>query len=293
MAMESKDDIYKMIPEEHIPKTLHFQNNTDSNAILKACAATNITFPFIIKPDIGMKGLGVAKIHDGEELAAYLKKNKTDYIVQEYISHPNEVGIFYVRHPNEKKGSVTGIVSKEFLTITGNGKSTVGELIIENPRSHLQLNRLRKKYGSYLKTIPGNKEKITLMSFGSHTLGARFLDLSNAITPELTERVNAICQGVPQFYYGRLDVKLTSLEDFTQGINYSIIEINGAGSEPTHIYDSSHTIFYAWKEICRHWFLLQKISQANFCKGVKYLSFKEGLSMLKQNGQLEKQLRQI
>jgi hypothetical protein len=38
------------------------------------------------------------------------------------------VGIFYVRYPNEE-GKITGIVSKEFLIVTGNGVTTVEELI--------------------------------------------------------------------------------------------------------------------------------------------------------------------
>jgi len=36
-----------------------------------------------------------------------------------------------------------------------------------------------------------------------------------------------------------------------------------AGSEPTHIYDPRHCLFFAWKEIIRHWRLLYRVSMAN------------------------------
>jgi hypothetical protein len=51
---------------------------------------------------------------------------------------------------------------------------------------------------------------------------------------------------IPEFYYGRLDIMFTSWEDLAQGLNFSIVEVNGAGSEPTHIYDPKHSIFFAW-----------------------------------------------
>jgi hypothetical protein len=33
------------------------------------------------------------------------------------------------------------------------------------------------------------------------------------------------------------------IEELEQGINFSIVELNGAASEPTHIYDPKHSLF--------------------------------------------------
>ncbi len=46
------------------------------------------------------------------------------------------------------------------------------------------------------------------------------------------------------------------------GQAFSIIELNGAGSEPTHIYDPKHSLFYAWGEIKRHWDILYTVSRS-------------------------------
>ena len=63
----------------------------------------------------------------------------------------------------------------------------------------------------------------------------------------------------------------------------SIIEVNGAGSEPTHIYDPRHTIFFGWKEIIRHINILCKISMQNHRKGYPYLTVREGLQMFRED----------
>jgi hypothetical protein len=95
--------------------------------------------------------------------------------------------------------------------------------------------------------------------------------------------VDEICKKIDGFYFGRLDIRFSTLEDFKQSRNFSIIEVNGAGAEPTHIYDPSHSLFYAWKEIIRHWFILFRISRANHRLGYPYLTFREGVEMFRED----------
>ncbi len=106
----------------------------------------------------------------------------------------------------------------------------------------------------------------------------------------LRHRLNAICGQIPEFYFGRLDIRYRSLELLEAGKDFSIIEVNGAGSEPTHMYDPRHSLFFAWKEIVRHWIILFKISRANRRRGYPYLSFSEGLRMFREDRQHSKQL---
>ena len=293
MAMESKMEIYDMIPKKVIPKTALVPNGTPLDTILKQISDLELSFPLIVKPDIGMKALGVEKIEGQAQLEAYAKRINHNFLVQELITYPNEIGIFYVRYPNEKRGRISGIVSKEFLGVTGNGKQTIEELIIENPRSHFQLGQLRRKYGERLKDILEPGELFVLVPYGSHTRGAKFIDDSDKITETLTEVIDTICQKIPNFHYGRLDIKHDSFEALAKGEGFSIIEINGAGSEPTHIYDPKHSIFFAWKEIIRHWHMLLEISLINKKKGYPYLSYSAGRTMLKENSLLEKHLKLI
>ncbi|MEM9869020.1 MAG: D-alanine--D-alanine ligase, partial [Bacteroidota bacterium] len=77
------------------------------------------------------------------------------------------------------------------------------------------------------------------------------------------------------------------------GKKFSVIEINGAGGEPTHIYDPDHSVFYAWKEIFRHWKLMNKVSILNHKKGYSYLSFKDGRAMLRDSNIVEQQIKAI
>ena len=84
-----------------------------------------------------------------------------------------------------------------------------------------------------------------MVPYGNHSRGSKFIDLSNLIDEQLSSTINLICLSIPDFYYGRLDIKFKDWEDLKNGKNFSIIEVNGAGSEPTHIYDPKHSIFYA------------------------------------------------
>jgi len=213
------------------------------------------------------------------------------FLVQELIPYQKEVGIFYVRKPNEALGKITGIVSKEFLSIIGDGQSTMLELIKRNPRSHLQLKVLEKKFGTQLQNILDKDEEFILVPYGSHTRGAKFVDASHKINNELVQTIDEICSQMKGFHYGRLDVLYNTFEELCEGKNFSIIEVNGAGGEATHIYDPKHSLFWAWREVARHWGMLCDISIANKNAGYAYLSFKDGRTMLKQTGALQAQLK--
>ncbi len=293
MAMESKKEIYDIIPSRYIPKTILIPRTLALNDIISKIQKAEIAFPIIAKPDIGMKALGVEKIGNSSELQSYLLKSSNDFLIQELIEYPNEIGLFYVRFPDEKTGRITGIVSKEFLSVTGNGRDSMEQLIQQNPRSHFQLRVLKKKYDRRLNTILPKGEKFVLVPYGSHTRGAKFIDDSHKVNERLLKTINAICTQIPGFYYGRLDILHTSLEELSDGKNFKIIEINGAGSEATHIYDPKHSLFFAWKEIFKHWKLLYEISAINKKKGHSYLSYKDGTAMLRANSALEAQLKLI
>ena len=291
MAMESKKDIYDLIPPEYIPETVLFNYNTPIDVILSLVAMHQIDFPFIIKPDVGMKGLGVQIVKNKQELEAYLQKSTDDFLIQQLIKFPFEVGIFYCRIPGELKGKITGIVYKDFLSVTGNGNDSIWHLIKQNPRGYFQLPTLEKMYGKFLSAILPKDQIFILVPYGSHTRGALFIDITHKANDMLLKTMDGLCKKIDGFFYGRLDIMYSSWEELCEGKNFSIIELNGAGSEPTHIYDPSHSLIFAWKEIIKHWRLLYKISKINFSKGHSYLSFKAGREMLIANGKLEEKLK--
>ena len=275
--MESKKEIYDLIPQHYYPKTGLIKERTSVESVLQKIEVLGIQYPFIAKPDIGLRGSGVKKIETLDDLKKYVGKADFDYIVQDLIPYENEVGIFYVRYPNEKKGRVTGIVSKEFLIITGDGIATVEELIKQNPRYELQLTALQKEYGQKLLDILPKGEKLNLVPYGNHARGAKFIDGSHWITPKLNETINEMCLQIPGFYFGRLDVMYRSFEELEDGKNFSIVELNGAASEPTHIYDPKHSLWFAWNELARHITYMYEISVQNHKNGAPYLPHKVGM----------------
>lgn len=292
-ALESKKEIYDLIPKKYYPETLFFKAETTWTHLLSNLENTTIDFPFIIKPDVGLQGLRVEKINSIGELKKYFHQINYDFLIQECINYPLEIGLFYHRIPSQEKGKITGIVYKDFLIVKGNGTSTIQELIEENPRYALQLETLKRKFGDKLKQVLPKEETLNLVPFGNHVRGSKFTDVSHWINDKLTDTFNDICSQIPDFYFGRLDIMFQSHEDLEQGKNFSIIELNGAGSEPTHIYDSKHSIFFAWKEIIKHYNILYKISVLNHQKGHPYLNIKQSRQLVLDNKKLTNHLKSI
>jgi len=276
-VMDSKIEIYDLIPQQYYPKTTFVKENIPFEDVVATLQQSHIQLPFIVKPDIGLRGSAVKKITNLDELQTYHGKANFDYLLQDLIPYENEVGIFYVRYPNQKHGKITGIVAKEFLIVEGDGSSTIEELLKANPRYEFQLKALEKEYGSQLNTILSKGEKKNLVPYGNHARGAKFIDASNLISAQLTKVIDDLCLQIPEFYFGRMDLMYHSWEDLEAGKNFSIVELNGAASEPTHIYDPKHSLFFAWKELARHISYMYDISVANHKRGFPYLSHKDGM----------------
>jgi hypothetical protein len=131
-----------------------------------------------------------------------------------------------------------------------------------------------------------NEQKV-LAPYGNHARGCLFLDATYRVNAKLENAIDHICRQVSGFYFGRLDVKFESWELLEEGKALSIIELNGSGSEPTHMYDPRHSIFFAWKEIIRHWNFLYLVSRANNAAGVAYLTAGEAKKMYRDNKMLD------
>lgn len=275
--MESKKAIYNLIPQQYYPKTELIKEGTAVVEIKAIIEQSNIRYPFIAKPDVGLRGSGVKKINTLEDLEQYALKANFDFVIQDLIPFQNEVGIFYVRYPNEEKGKITGIVSKEFLIVTGNGVATVEELIKVNPRYELQLKVLKKEYGNKLLEVLPMGEKLNLVPYGNHARGAKFIDGSHWINDRLEASINEMCLQIPGFFFGRMDVMYNTFEELENGKNFAVVELNGAASEPTHIYDPRHSLFFAWKELARHITYMYEISVENNKNGAPYLAHKVGM----------------
>jgi len=290
---ESKKDIFELVPAQWQPRTIFFSAGSNPDSVLEKLLLADFRFPLIGKPDIGARGRGVKKLKDAAAVLSYVSSATIDFHVQEFISYENEAGIFYYRFPGQAKGKISGIVHKEFLKVTGDGHQNIRSLLKASPRAILQLVRLETTEPELLNHVPAAGEIFTVVPYGNHARGAMFLDDSASVNEKLEHVMDEICSQIPMFYFGRMDIRYENRELLEEGKSFFILEVNGAGSEPTHIYDPRHSLFFAWKEIIRHWVILFKISRANHTLGYPYLSVKEGIAMFRKDKEDSKKLEEM
>lgn len=292
-ANESKKDIYKIIPPAITPFTIFFDLPVSLGQVREELLKHRLSFPVVGKPNKGGKGKGVKVLKNEDDLERYILNAQVDFHIQQFIPFKREVGIFYHRYPNQPTGRITGIVEKEFLSVAGNGKDSVETLLQKDPRARLHMPAIRRMLGESIGEILPEGIKKVIVPYGNHARGAKFIDNSHLITETLNRKIDEVCRQIDGFYFGRLDIRYNSWEELLEGKNFSVIEVNGAGSEPTHIYDPRHSIFFAWKEIIRHWLILFKVSRLNHAAGHPYLSLKEGLRMFREDGENSRKLAKM
>ncbi len=246
---DRKSDIYQLLPSSVYPRTILVKANSDVQ--FNDFIETNgLKLPLIVKPDFGYRGIGVAKVETVEQLKKYHHQFQQDYLIQECIHWPNEMGLFYFRHPGQTKGVISGITGKHFFTLIGDGESSLKDLMMKNPRYAMQISKLQNSMDVTEVLEKGGSK--CLVPFGNHNRGTMFTDESSLINSELTNLVNTWLSDIDGLYYGRLDIRYNSFEELCEGKNFSVIEFNGAKSEPTHIYDPKHSFIYGQKEIFKH-----------------------------------------
>lgn len=210
-----------------------------ANECLHRAASKGIDMPFACKPNIGCRGVGVKLVETQEQLAGIIKtypKGAT-LVCQKLASYEPEAGIFYVKNPETGHSEIASMTLKILPRVIGDSVHTLGQLIENDARAghlkHLYYPRHKEAWD----TIPAAGNPVRLVFSASHSKGAIFIDAREHITPALTQKIEEIMQSLPNFYYGRLDVKFPDIESLKQGSNLEIVEINGASSESIHIWD--------------------------------------------------------
>ncbi len=280
MDGEPKKEMYDLLPTALYPATFNVLPAQDFETIKTELQKNGIQYPFIVKPEVGCQGILFRKIDKEEELLNYHTKIPVEYIVQEMVSYPMEVSVFYIRHPQEKKGTITGFLHKIPLQVTGNGKDSLQELISQHPKAQKRLGEMESKHRQNLKTILAAGEKYMLSYAANHNRGAHFIDLKEHIDDKLVAIFDEISHSINDFFYGRYDIMCSNVEDLKNGKNFTILEYNGCGAEPNHFYDTGYTLIGAYKEILKHWKALYQISKYNSQHGIKPWGFKKGKDFL-------------
>lgn len=280
---EHKSEILKYIPAEYLPTTIYISPEISFNEVLNMLHSRGLNYPIIAKPNVGERGTSVAKITSEAQLKSYHESIEAEYLIQEFIDYPIELGVLFSRMPSEKSGKVSSVTLKEFLTVVGDGQSSIETLVQNNTRARFQLEALRERLGEGMNEVLKAGEKRILEPIGNHCRGTKFVNANHLINDRLHEIFSRIANSFEGFYYGRFDMKVTSLEDLYAGKNIRIMELNGVSSDPGHIYDPRYYLWQAYRDLGWHWNRVAEISIANQKKGVKPLPVQELLRIVRQH----------
>ena len=227
----------------------------------------NLAFPVVLKPDIGERGSGVAIVRSQAELEGYLSRAPGAIILQQYVDGA-EFGVFYYRYPHQPRGRILSITAKRFPEVTGDGRSTLAELILRDSRAVCMASMYTRTSKRPPDDIPAAGERVRLVEVGSHCRGSIFLDGSRWNTPALEAAIDEISRAFPGFYFGRFDVRAPSAEALAEGI-FTVIELNGVSAEATHIYDPAVNVFEAYRVMFEQWRIAFEIGAANRTRGAQ------------------------
>jgi membrane protein DedA with SNARE-associated domain len=233
----------------------------------RLCRQHGITVPFILKPDLGQRGSGVRLIRSMRAALEYLQAVDASVIVQRYVAGPREAGVFYYRFPDEARGHIFAITEKIFPTITGDGNHTVEELIRADDRATLIAATYLRRFASRWDVILALGEALRLVETGNHAQGCIFRDGMHLHTEALERVIDEISQKLTGFFIGRYDIRYQNDQDLKQGRNFQIVELNGATSEATSIYDAQNSLFSAYGTLFQQWRLVFAIGAANKANG--------------------------
>lgn len=241
----------------------------DPAAAAAAMAAAGLSYPVVAKPDIGCNGCGVRLVADPAALAAYMAAFPRGEVVvlQAFIPFEGEAGLFYIRHPDEKVGRITSVTLKYTPMVVGDGRSTLRKLILADPRAGRVPELYLPRLGPRLEEVPPQGETVRLVFVGNHCRGSIFRDGTDHVTPALTAAMERLARALPDFHFGRIDVRFESPAALARGEGMQVIEINGTGSEATHVWDPRTRLADAWRAQFYHYGQAWRIGATNRARG--------------------------
>jgi hypothetical protein len=123
--------------------------------------------------------------------------------------------------------------------------------------------------------------------------GGKLVTLEHEKDERLLKVFDDLSNYAGHFYYGRYDIKCQSIEDLKEGKKFLILEYNGSGAEPHHVYGNGYNLWQACSILVHHWKILHKISILNHKNGVPYWKFMRGWRFLKDASKHLKRLQQL
>ena len=210
-----------------------------------------LSYPVVVKPNLGWCGFGVRRIDDRDALMAYLAgfPRGERVVLQRWMQEAGEAGIFYMRRPGERRGRIVGMLLRHYPRVTGDGVRTVAQLMAADPRASRLGGDGASEACCDVTQVPALGQVVRIAVVAATRVGGRYEDGSAMVTPALRRAFDAICHDMKDFHVGRFDVKFESIVALRAGTGFTIIEVNGAGSEAVHAWDPSLTLRQAYRII--------------------------------------------
>jgi len=231
-------------------------------------ASQSLSFPIVLKPDVGERGSGVQVVRSEDQAQAYFAQAKEATIAQEYVGG-QEFGVFYYRYPDEEEGRLFSITDKRLIGVTGDGERNLEALLLEDERAVCMAPFFISQLGARLLEVPRAGERVALTDVGTHCRGALFLDGGEHLTEPLRKSIDRISRGYEGFYFGRYDIRVPNEVDFQEGLNLKVLELNGVTSESTNIYDPKHGLWHAYRTLFKQWRIAFEIGARNRRVGIR------------------------
>ena len=96
---EPKSEMYDQLPPGSFPSTIFIQPGMPFDEVLTLTQSKGFSYPFIVKPDVGMSGILFRKIENDDQLRHYHHHLPVVYLIQKLIEYPVEFSVFYYRFP--------------------------------------------------------------------------------------------------------------------------------------------------------------------------------------------------
>ncbi len=237
----------------------------------KALTSAGLEYPLVGKPNMGCRGVGVRLLADEAELQDYLQGFPVGGCIQfqKLSQWDAEAGVFYVRDPEKAQGEVISLTLKYTPYVVGDGQRQLGELVAADLRAGELLHLYRSRHVARWHDVIPRGEPYRLVFAASHSRGAIFRDARELIDQKLSQSLDKIFEDIPGFYYGRLDVKFKNVESLSAGVDFNIIEINGASSESINIWDRNAGLATAIKTLLQQYHTLFKLGNISRKRGTR------------------------
>ena len=215
--------------EQLCSKLIKKRNIDDGYAFAK-----NIGFPAIVKPNDLSKGILVAKVYNKDEYYETAQKIflKTSVLLIQKFYSGNDYRVVVL------DGEIVSAYQRMPLSVIGDGKSSILEIIEQKKKIILQENRdvtidlddfriaaKLKKQGLTLNSVIPENTRIKILDNANLSSGGEAIDVTKEIHPDFQKLAISVTKDIG-LRLGGVDI-ITS--DITQPMqDYVIIEINGA-----------------------------------------------------------------